>query len=154
MLIAVAVAVATGGALTGAAMVNPGFGHHGGAFHMVMLDMLGTIDTNNDGALSQEEINGAVGSRYTAFDNNKDGQLSLDEFQALWTDLTRPIVVRAFQFLDPDGNGAVAREEVDRRFGTLVARLDRNKDGQLSPEDRPHGRGHGWHPWGEDESGE
>lgn len=153
-ILAAAIAVAAGVALTEAAIANPGFGDHGGPFRMVMLDMLGTIDTNNDGALSQEEINGAVGSRYAAFDRNKDGQLSLEEFEALWADLTRPIAVRAFQFLDPDGNAAVARPEIDRRFGTLVARFDRNKDGQLSPEDRPHGREHGWRPWGGNESDE
>jgi EF hand len=154
ILIAAAVALVTGGTVTGAAIANPGFGHHGGPFRIVMLDMLGTIDTNNDGALSQEEINSAVGSRYAAFDSNKDAQLSLEEFQVLWTDLTRPLAVRAFQFLDRDGNAAVAREEVDRRFGTLVTRFDRNKDGQLSPEDRPHGRERGWRPWGGDEPGE
>jgi hypothetical protein len=154
ILATVAVMLAAGAAVAGAAIANPGFGHHGGPFHMVMMDMLGTIDTNNDAALSQGEINAAVGSRYASFDSNKDGQLSLDEFQALWADLTRPIAIRAFQFLDPDGNAAVAREEIDRRFGTLVARFDRNKDGQLSPEDRPHGRRHGWRSWGEGETGE
>jgi hypothetical protein len=148
---AAALALATGLAVTGAAIANPSFGHHGGPLRMVMHDMLSNVDTNNDGALSQEEINAAVGSRYAAFDGNKDGQLSLDEFQALWADLTRPIAVRAFQFLDPDGNAAVAREEVDRKFGTLVTRFDRNNDGKLSPEDRPdHRRGHGWRRWGSD----
>jgi EF hand domain-containing protein len=154
ILAAAATALAAGVALTGVANSNTGFGHHGGPFGMVMLDMLSTIDTNNDGALSQQEINAAVASRFATFDSNKDGQLSMEEFQALWADLTRPIAVRAFQFLDPDGNGAIAREEIDKRFGTLVARFDRNKDGQLSSEDRPHHREHGWRPWGGEQSDE
>jgi hypothetical protein len=154
ILAATATILASGVVLTGAADANPGFGHHGGPFRIVMLDMLSTIDTNNDGALSQQEINAAVASRYATFDTNKDGQLSLEAFQALWTDLTRPIAVRAFQFLDSDGNAAIARDEVDKRFGTLVARFDRNKDGQLSSEDRPNHRGHGWRPWGGEESDE
>jgi hypothetical protein len=129
----------------GVAIANSGFGHHGGPFHMIADEMLGSIDTNADGALSQEEINAAVASRYAAFDANKDGKLSLDEFQALWADLTRPIAVRAFQFLDPNGDGAVEKAEVDKRFGSLVARLDRNNDAKLSPEDRPHDR-----PWRHD----
>jgi hypothetical protein len=140
-------ALALIGALSvaGVAIANPGFGHHGGPFHMIADEMLGSIDTNADGALSQEEIDAAVTSRYAAFDANKDGKLSLGEFQSLWADLTRPIAVRAFQFLDPNGDGAVERAEVDRRFGSLVARLDRNNDAKLSPEDRPHGR-----PWRHD----
>jgi Ca2+-binding EF-hand superfamily protein len=118
---------------------------------MVMIDMLAGIDTNADSALSQDEINAAVNARYATFDANKDSQLSLEEFQALWTDLTRPVTVRAFQFLDSDGDATVARSEVDKRFGSLVARLDRNNDGKLSHEDRPQ-RGHGgWHRWGDDE---
>jgi hypothetical protein len=108
--------------------------------------MLGSVDTNSDGALSQEEIDAAVTARYAAFDDNKDGKLSLDEFQMLWADLTRPVAVRAFQFLDPNGDGLIERTEVDKRFGSLVARLDRNNDAKLSPEDRPHG-GPGHHGW-------
>jgi hypothetical protein len=146
-----ALAVAGSVAIAGTAMAAPGFGHHGGPFRMVMIDMLAGIDTNADSALSQDEINAAVNARYATFDANKDSQLSLEEFQALWTDLTRPVTVRAFQFLDSDGDAAVARSEVDKRFGSLVARLDRNNDGKLSQEDRLQ-RGHGgWHRWSDDE---
>ena len=138
--------------MSASAMADPGFGHHGGPFHLLALDMLGGVDTNTDRALSQEEIDAAINSRYATFDSNKDGQLSLDEFQALWTDLTRPVTVRAFQFLDADGDATVARAEVDKRFGSLVAQLDRNEDGKLSAEDRRHGRrGPGWHRWGAEE---
>jgi Ca2+-binding EF-hand superfamily protein len=144
--LAVSTLAIVGLSTTGSAMANPGFGHHGGPFRMVMLDMLSGIDTNADGALSQEEINAAISSRYTRFDANKDGQLSLEEFQALWADLTRPIAVRAFQFLDPNGDAFVARSEVDQRFSSLVTRLDQNHDGKLSHEDRRHG-GHWWRGW-------
>jgi hypothetical protein len=149
---ALSATLAGGLSVVGAAIANPGFGHHAGPFRIVLLEMLSDIDTNADSALSQDEINAAIGSRYTTFDGNKDGQLSLQEFQALWVDLTRPVAVRAFQFLDPDGDSAVARTEVDKRFGSIVARLDRNNDGMLSPEDRPHGGrgGHGWRGWGGD----
>jgi hypothetical protein len=144
--LAISAMAVAGLSIAGGAMANPGRGHHGGPFHVVMLDMLSSIDTNADGALSQEEINAAIGSRYTAFDANKDNQLSLEEFQALWVDLTRPIAVRVFQFLDPNGDASVARSEVDQRFGSLVSRLDHNNDGKLSHEDRRHG-GHWWRGW-------
>ena len=100
--------------------------------------MLQNVDTNNDGALSQEEINAAVNARFAEFDADKNGSLSLPEFQALWAEITKPIAVRAFQFLDPDGDAAVAKAELDDRFGTVVSHFDRNDDGKLSPADRRH----------------
>lgn len=148
-----AVAIVGAVALAGPSLAQRGFGAHGMMMAGPALEMLKGVDTNADGALSQDEINAAVNTRYTTFDANKDGQLSLDEFQALWADLTRPVAVRAFQFLDPNGDAAVARTEVDERFGSLVSRFDRNDDGMLSPDDRPQGGrgghgGHGWRGWG------
>jgi hypothetical protein len=115
-LAAGALALFGGLSFAGLAIANPGFGHHGGPFHMMADEMLGSVDTNSDGALSQEEIDAAVTARYAAFDDNKDGKLSLDEFQMLWADLTRPVAVRAFQFLDPNGDGLIERTEVDKRL--------------------------------------
>ena len=46
--------------------------------------------------------------------------------------------MRAFQFLDPDGDAVIAKEELTDRFGSVVARFDQNADGMLSPADRPH----------------
>jgi hypothetical protein len=140
-----------GGAfLASAAFADPGFGHH----RMGMMggfgqEMLTNVDTNDDGALSQEEIDTAVDGRFTEFDANSDGDLSLDEFQALWAEITRPMAVRAFQFLDPNGDSALARDELDDRFGSMVARFDSNDDGMLSPDDRRHHR-RGWYRWGGD----
>ena len=88
-----------------------------GHFGMLGHEMLQNVDTNNDGALSQEEINAAVNARFAEFDADKNGSLSLPEFEALWADITKPIAVRAFQFLDPDGDAAVAKAELDERFG-------------------------------------
>ena len=51
------------------------------------------------------------------FDADTDGNLSLEEFQALWAEITKPLAVRAFQFLDPDGDAAIAKAELDDRFG-------------------------------------
>jgi hypothetical protein len=131
------------------------FGHHRmGMMGPLGHEMLSNVDTDNDGALSQEEIDAAVNARFTEFDANADGKLGLEEFQALFAEITRPISVRAFQFLDPDGDAAIAKAELDERFGSAVAHFDRNDDGMLSPEDRPHRR-HGWR-WGggEDEESE
>ena len=105
--------------------------------------LLRDVDTDRDGKLTQQEIDAAVNARFERFDADKNGRLSLEEFQALWADLTRPVAVRAFQFLDPDGDAAVTRAELENRFSRIVQRFDRNSDGALSPEDRPHWHGPG-----------
>lgn len=125
-------------------------------------EMIQNVDTNGDSALSQDEINAAISGRFTEFDADKNGSLSLQEFEALWAEITKPAAVRAFQFLDPDGDAALAKAELDDRFGTLVSRFDRNDDGVLSRDDRPEHRGPGgrfqrmWHggEGGEEEPGD
>ncbi len=129
----------------GFGMMGHGPGGHGGA---MVREMLASVDTNGDGALSQEEIDAAVNARFAEFDADNSGGLSLEEFQALWAEITRPIAVRAFQFLDPDGDANIAREELADRFGSVVARFDRNDDGVLDASDRPHRRGWGHGPRG------
>lgn len=114
------------------------------------MQMLHDVDTNADNALSQDDVNTAINTRFSEFDANTDGALSLDEFKALWAAITEPAAVRAFQFLDPNGDASVAKTELDNRFGTVVARFDRNDDGLLSRDDRPHHRGR-WH--GDDRGG-
>jgi hypothetical protein len=124
-------------------------------------DMLKNIDTDDDGAISQDEIDAAINARFEEFDADANGSLSLEEFQALWGEITKPISVRAFQFLDPDGDAAVSRSELDDRFGDAVSRFDRNDDGKLSPDDHMRSRegrfgpGRGWgRRWSQDDDGQ
>lgn len=149
-----ALAVAGGLFLVGATYAD-GFGRGmrmGPPGHMGMMggmgpEILKAIDTDKDGALSQEEIDAAISSRFAEFDADNNGSLSLQEFQALWAEITKPLSVRAFQFLDPDGDAAVSKAELDDRFGDVVKRFDRNEDGKLSPGDHMR-RGDGGHRWG------
>ena len=108
--------------------------------------LLREVDTDRDGRMTQAEIDAAVNARFTRFDADGNGRLSLDEFNALWADVTRPAAVRAFQFMDPNGDASVTKAEVEERTGRLVQRFDRNGDGALSMQDRggrggPHGPG-------------
>lgn len=133
-----------------AALAGPGLAQRAqrGAMGMMggMMGGLGAeqlvreVDTDRDGRITQAELDAAVNARFARFDADQNGRLSLDEFTALWADLTRPVAVRAFQFLDPNGDASVTKAEVDERFGGLVQRLDRNGDGALSMQDRGHHR--------------
>jgi Ca2+-binding EF-hand superfamily protein len=152
-----ALAVAGGLFLVGSSFADRGLmggpmGHMGMmGFGPIAHEMLKNVDTNNDDALSQDEINAAVNARFSQFDADKNGSLSLTEFEALWAEITKPMAVRAFQFLDPDGDAAVSKTELDNRFGHLVSNFDRNGDGMISPADHmgpPHGGHRGWrHGW-------
>jgi hypothetical protein len=152
-----ALAVGGGLFLATASFAERGFGHGrmammgGGHFGMLGHEMIQNIDTNKDDALSQEEINAAVNARFAEFDADKNGSLSLPEFEALWAEITKPVAVRAFQFLDPNGDAAVAKAELDNRFGAVVSRFDGNEDGVLSRADRPHR--HGPRHWGGPDGG-
>lgn len=117
-----------------------GRGMGGMGMGMIAEQVMREVDTDRDGKITQAEIDAAVNARFARFDTDQNGRLSLEEFAALWADLTRPAMVRAFQFMDPNGDGSVTKAEVDERFGRLVQRFDRNGDGALSMEDRG-GRG-------------
>jgi Ca2+-binding EF-hand superfamily protein len=124
-------------------------GPHGGRHHgrrggrdggRDMVRQLQAFDTNQDGTITQAEVDQFRQSQITEFDGNGDGTLSLEEYQALWLDAMRERMVDAFQEHDDDGNGQVTAEEFNERYVGLVERFDRNGDGQLSAEDRRGGR--------------
>ncbi len=114
-------------------------GMHGGHMRgMAVHQFFKAADANEDGKVTQAEIDKALADRLARHDVNKDGKLSLEEFEGLWLEMTRSMMVRRFQRLDPDGDAAITREELADRFGNLVKRYDRNGDGALSREDRRH----------------
>lgn len=129
-----------------------GWGHHGGGYQMgmggyggrggMMRHMFDLADADNDGKVTQAEIDKARDDRFAKYDANSDGKLTLDEFENLLREITRPMTVRAFQRLDPNGDAVITVEELSERTDNIVERMDRNNDGALSLEDR--GRRHGW----------
>tara|TARA_B110000438_G_scaffold13016_1_gene12612 strand:+ start:248 stop:547 length:300 start_codon:yes stop_codon:yes gene_type:complete len=81
-----------------------------------------------------------VGARDGAGDGETetdgDGNLSLSEFACLWTELTQPLKICGFQFLNTDGNAQISKAKMDERLAGMVRRFDRNGDGALWMEDR------------------
>jgi Ca2+-binding EF-hand superfamily protein len=104
------------------------------------------FDVNKDGTITQAEIDEVRQNRLAEFDQNKDGSLSLEEYQALWMDAMRERMVDRFQDLDDDGDAMVTVEEFVGPFDSMVERMDRNDDGQITKDDlrrgppRRHGR--------------
>lgn len=87
---------------------------------MVMQRVIELADKDGDGQLSGEEIETFRTEIFARNDANGDGRLSLEEYDALFREITRPIMVRSFQFLDPDGNGQITEEEFLRPTDRLV----------------------------------
>lgn len=111
-----------------------GHGHRGG--RGMMGQIMKKVDADGDGAVTQAEIDTFRASLVEGADVSGDGDISLDEFESIYLDLTRNRMVDAFQKLDEDGDGVVTQAEMDARFGNVVERMDRNDDGKLDRDDR------------------
>jgi Ca2+-binding EF-hand superfamily protein len=109
------------------------YGKRGGGRHMVR--MMESFDSNEDGKLSQEEIDGARNARFGQFDGDGDQSLTLQEYEQLWLDAMRERMVDRFQQLDADGDAKVTAEEFQRPFAKMVRRMDRNDDGVIDRND-------------------
>ena len=120
-----------------------------------MMDLAERYDANKDGLVTQEEIDGNRTETHAKFDADKSGDLSLTEFQALWTEANKDRMVREFQRFDADGDSKVPLDEYKKPLATIVADMDSNGDKALSKDDRPqrHGKHGKRHGMGEDGPG-
>jgi Ca2+-binding EF-hand superfamily protein len=126
-------------ALVSASMAGGwGYGHHrghggpGGGYGMRMIEL---FDTNQDGQVTQVEVDELRTSRLAEFDQNDDGNLTLEEYQALWMDAMRERMVDRFQDLDDDGDAIVTTEEFVEPYSRAVRRMDQNEDGAITRDD-------------------
>jgi len=134
------ITVGTAAFAAGPGMGPMGFGPAGGP-----MKFFAEADTNKDGKLDAAEI-AAYRDKLFA-EANSDGQdgVTIQEFEPWFWKQHREMMVRAFQRLDADGDGQISKAEADAASDRLLSRLDRDKDGVLSLQDRPHRDG-----WGRD----
>ncbi len=90
------------------------------------------FDANEDGTLTQSEVDQTRREQFASFDADSDGKLSLQEYQALWSDGMRNRMVDRFQGLDDDGDAAITSDEFLAPFGKVVSRMDRDDNGELT----------------------
>ena len=114
-------------------MMGGGHGMMGGGKRM--MHMMETYDTNNDGALTVEEVTAERAKKFKAFDKNADGTLDLNEYQALWMDAMRDRMVDRFQKHDNDGDGKISEQDFSERFSRMMTWMDRNEDGKIDRDD-------------------
>jgi Ca2+-binding EF-hand superfamily protein len=121
-----------------------GHGHHGSAGQ----SLFDSFDANQDGTLTQAEVDQTRQAKLAEFDRDGNGSLNLEEYQALWMDAMRERMVDRFQGHDDDGDGMVTAEEFGNDYSRIISRLDRDGDGEVTMEElrqrgerRHHDRG-------------
>ena len=137
--------------------VHADYGKRGGGHGEMLFER---FDANKDGKITKDEIAAVTKKSVTEYDKNKDGKLSLDEFQGLFNEIMHQRMVRMFQRLDSDGDAQVTEGEIAKKTDRLMARMDRNDDGEIERgEGRPHhgmrgdGPGKGYERHDRDECG-
>jgi Ca2+-binding EF-hand superfamily protein len=116
----------------------------GGKHHKRMFERL---DANKDGMISLEEFQppGKHQGPMEKADSNNDGAVTLEEMQAMRAAKMAEHDARMterFTMMDTNGDGAVTQEEARQ---TMFNHMDANQDGQLSADElrRPKGgKGH------------
>lgn len=104
---------------------------------------LTSADTNGDGAISRDEAMQAQNDSFDRLDNDGNGQLDPDEFDAgqpsapedaSKADIARrkQVVSRWFNQIDADDSGQVSKAEYRDAVSPYFDRLDANHDGKIS----------------------
>lgn len=114
--------------------------HHGRRGRGPMKMLFTTFDQNADGKVTREEFEAVRADLFASADTNGSGSFDLDGFSNIWATLNEDRVVRMFQSLDTDGDLGVTAEEQQTKTANLVSRMDRNNDGVITKADLKRGK--------------
>lgn len=95
----------------------------------MMRDAMASLDTNADGTLSSEEMTAGIQAELKTYDTDANGTLSLAEFAILHAAHIRPMMVRAFQMHDTDGDGQVTEAEMAAMAVMMQSQMAAGADG-------------------------
>ena len=132
LITALGLAIVAGGAV---ASSDAGLGKHHRPHHSFE-----ELDTNGDGKLMKEEIEGHMQARFQGADTDGDGALSRDELLARVKERQAKragkYVDRMLERHDTDGDGALTMAEMQaRKGGKMFERMDANQDGAVTKEE-------------------
>ena len=94
----------------------------------MMRDAMASLDTNADGTLSSEEMTAGIQAELKTYDTDANGTLSLEEFAILHAAHIRPMMVRAFQMHDTDGDGQVTEAEMATMAAMMQSQMAAGAD--------------------------
>jgi Ca2+-binding EF-hand superfamily protein len=109
-------------------------GHHHGMSARHFRSLAERYDLNQDGEITQEEIDRNRAEWHAEFSGDDDA-MTLEQFQDLWLRARHRQMVREFQRFDRDGDGRITLEEYQRPMAGFVERLDRTGSQSLTRED-------------------
>ncbi len=95
----------------------------------MMRDAMAGFDGNADGTISPEEMTAGIQVEVQTYDADADGSLSLDEFAVLHAAHMRPMMVRAFQMHDTDGDAKVTEAEMAAMAAMMQSPMTGAQDG-------------------------
>ena len=104
-------------------------GDQGGMMASMMRDVMASFDANADGTLSPEEMTAGIQAELLTYDTDTNGTLSLDEFAVLHAAHIRPMMVRAFQMHDTDGDAQVTEAEMAGMAAMMRSQMAGPQDG-------------------------
>jgi len=114
----------------------------GGMKHSRAAEWFKSMDTDGDGQISQAEFDAGKPDRFSKFDLDADGKVTLEEMKQAREQLREQRMKRHFEALDADGDGAVSEDEMRARHNERFARLDADKDGFVSADELKQARHH------------
>ena len=96
-------------------------------------------DADGDGRITADEIDLARTALVAGADASGVGNISIEDYEAIFTELMRERLVDSFQVLDSDASGSITGQEFDDALSRITDRMDRNDDSFIDADDR---RGH------------
>lgn len=127
--------------------------HHRGHRGFFAIDFA-AIDTDADGTLTRDELRTHAETRLAVFDLDSDGSLNAEELAAMMPESPRAVLMNPFgpdraarfvavmlERMDATEAGAVAISDLaERHVNTVLARVDRDRDGSISTEEAERGQ--------------
>lgn len=95
------------------------------------------LDANNDGQVTQEEMQAHRNQRFTKADTDGDGQLSVEEMQAAAQQRSEDRVNKMFEKHDANADGFLSQDELPkpRRADKMFDRIDADNSGGISEQE-------------------
>ena len=132
---AILLAAGSIGAVAYAAQSKHGdhWGHRGSMRWME--SMLMPMDSDNDGAITRAEIEAGTAAKAAEIDANKDGNITAEEVVAYREKQRLQRLTDEIKAMDADGNGSVSVQEYEAAQVWRMARLDRDGNGTIDPDE-------------------
>jgi Ca2+-binding EF-hand superfamily protein len=96
-------------------------------------------NVDKDGGIPLDEALRVASERFDRMDRNKDGTLDRADRQVFSKEMTDYRVKRVLHRFGASTDGKITREQAFKVAGETFDRLDRNKDGTISRDERPGG---------------